>query len=308
MINLRQFLITHGMPFMFGAVLLEQVGLPLPAFPWLLVAGALCAAGTFGVGKTLAVSVLACLVADALWFYLGRLKGSKVLAVLCRISLEPDSCVRRTQNMFSKHGWRGLLVVKFVPGLSTVAPPLAAMSGMSAIRFLIIDSFGSALYTGCFIGLGCCFADQLDQVGRAILSFGSHATSVVIGLAVAYVALKYWQRKRLLEELRMARISAKELGRLLKTGQNIVILDMRSKEEFTALPGIEGSIHLSVDDVQHGRYKIPRDGEVVVYCSCPNEVTAARVALLLRRNGFTKVRPLLGGIDAWKKWTANPVV
>jgi membrane protein DedA with SNARE-associated domain/rhodanese-related sulfurtransferase len=301
MTQTQQFLIAHGAPIVFGAVFVEQIGLPVPAFPWLLGVGALCAGGKFSIGIALLVSLIACVLADGIWFYLGRYKGSKVLGLLCRMSLEPDSCVRRTENMFSKYGWRGLLVAKFVPGLSTVAPPLAGMSHLSATVFFAADGAGAILYAGTFIAAGYFFGDQLEQVGHAISSIGSGALYLVVGLAAAYILVKYWQRKRLLDALRMARITVEELGRMLDEGQSVVILDLRSREEFAAHAGINGAIHLTVDDIQQGRIDLPRGGEVIVYCSCPNEATAARAALLLRRHGIPNARPLLGGIDAWNE-------
>jgi len=302
----RQFLINHGAPVLFLTVLVEQIGLPLPAFPWLLAAGALSAVGKVNIAAAIAVTLAACLLADGVWFYLGRFRGAQVLNLLCRISLEPDSCVRRTQNLFTKYGWRGIIVAKFVPGLSTVTPPLAGMSNLGAGRFFLIDRGGSLLYGGSFLCLGYFFSSQIQQIGAALAGIGSSALCLVVGAAAAYIAFKYWQRKRLLDELRMARISVADLRRMLDAGENVAILDMRSAAEFASNAGIEGALHLTIDDVKAGHYEIPRDREVVVYCSCPNEVTAARVALLLRRNGFTNVRPLLGGIDAWREEALNP--
>jgi membrane protein DedA with SNARE-associated domain/rhodanese-related sulfurtransferase len=294
-------LTRHGAPIVFGAVLIEQIGFPLPAIPWLLAAGALCAAGQSHFATSILMAMLACLLADGLWFYLGRARGSKVLGLLCRISLEPDSCVRRTQNVFTKYGWRGIVVAKFVPGLSTVAPPLAGMSGMNAAQFFAVDSLGSLLYGGTFICLGYCFASQLQQIGSAISGIGNSALCLVIVLAAAYIGFKYWQRKRLLDELRIARVTVDELRRMMEKGQQLVILDLRSNVEFASEAGIDGAIHLTIDDVKAGHFEIPKDREVIVYCSCPNEATAARVALLLRRHGISHVRPLLGGIDAWRE-------
>src|SRR5258708_16716011 len=133
-----QFVINHGLPLVFAAVFVEQIGLPLPALPWLLAAGALSAAGKFNLLWGLCVTVIACLAADAIWFYLGRYRGNQVLSLLCRISLEPDSCVRRTQNIFTKYGLRGVLVAKFLPGMNTVAPPLPPMSAITPPRFLFL--------------------------------------------------------------------------------------------------------------------------------------------------------------------------
>lgn len=149
-----QFLVTHGVPIVFAAVFLEQMGLPLPVVPLLLAVGALSATGQFSPLLGVGITLLACLIADTIWFYLGRHRGHRVLGFLCRISLEPDSCVRRTQNVYTRYGLRGVVVAKFVPGLSTVAPPLAGMSGVNAGRFLFADGLGSLLYGGSFIFLG----------------------------------------------------------------------------------------------------------------------------------------------------------
>src|ERR1041384_5120892 len=191
MTQTTQFLINHGVPLVFVAVFVEQMGLPLPALPWLLAAGALSAAGEFSLPLGLGATVTACLVADAFWFYLGRFRGNQVLNLLCRISLEPDSCVRRTQNVFTRYGLRGVLVAKFVPGMSTVAPPLAGMSGISAGRFLLVDAAGSLLYGGGLLGFGYFFSHQIDQIGAAITRIGGSTLSLIIGLATLYVAYKY---------------------------------------------------------------------------------------------------------------------
>jgi membrane protein DedA with SNARE-associated domain/rhodanese-related sulfurtransferase len=302
MTQTSQFLINHGLPLVFGAVFVEQIGLPLPALPWLLAAGALSATGQFSLPLGIAVTVLACLVADTFWFYLGRHRGNQVLGLLCRISLEPDSCVRRTQNVFTRYGLRGLLVAKFLPGLNTLAPPLAGMSGMSAGQFLSVDAAGSVLYGGCLLGVGYLFSHQIEQIGAAITRIGGSSLALLGGLAALYLAYKYWQRKRLLQELRMARITADELRKKLDAGENPVILDLRSSAELAQDPAvILGAIHLGLDEIEKRHGEFPHDRDIIVYCSCPNEVTSARVALSLQRKGFTHVRPLLGGIDAWRQ-------
>jgi len=302
MSHTTQFLIDNGLPLVFAAVFAEQMGLPIPAFPWLLAAGALSAAGEFSLPVGLGVTVAACLIADAVWFYLGRYRGNRVLALLCRISLEPDSCVRRTQNVFTKYGLRGVLVAKFLPGMSTVAPPLAGMSGMNAGRFFAVDAAGSLLYGGCVLALGSLFSHQIDQIGMAFTRIGGSALTLLIAVAVLYVAYKYWQRQRLLHELRMARITVTELRKMLDAGEAPLIFDLRSSaalEEDPAL--IQGAIHVSTDDIDKRLSEFPKDREIIVYCSCPNEVSSARLALRLQRQGFTRVRPLLGGIDAWRE-------
>jgi membrane protein DedA with SNARE-associated domain/rhodanese-related sulfurtransferase len=296
-----QFLINNGLPVVFGAVLVEQMGLPLPSLPWLLAAGALSAAGKFNVALGLAVIVFACLVADAFWFYLGRYRGNKVLGFLCRISLEPDSCVRRTQNLFTRYGLRAVLVAKFVPGLNTVAPPLAGMSGISAHRFLFVDALGSLVYGACPLLLGYLFSDQIEQIAMALASIGGKALGLLLVLLVAYFGVKFWQRQRVLRELRMARITVEELRRKQEAGEAVVIVDLRSNVELGYDPSlISGAVHWTLDEIEKQQHKLPRDQEIIVYCDCPNEESSARAARLLHRRGFTRVRPLKGGLEAWR--------
>jgi membrane protein DedA with SNARE-associated domain/rhodanese-related sulfurtransferase len=302
MAEASEFLVRHGASILFAAVFLEQMGIPLPAAPWLLAAGALSASGKFSSFLGISITVLACVVADGFWFYLGRYRGNQVLGFLCRISLEPDSCVRRTQNLFTRYGMRGVVLAKFIPGFSTMTPPLAGMAGVNASRFLLFDAFGSLLYGGCFLALGFLFSNQIHEIASAISQIGGSALSLIGGLLAVYIGFKYWRRWRLLRELRMARITVNELRQKQVAGENLVILDLRSRAALEEDPSIiQGAIHLNVDDLENRHHEIPRDRDIVVYCSCPNEVTSARVALLLRSKGIVRVRPLLGGIDAWRE-------
>ncbi len=300
--EITEFLVNHGGPVLFGVVLLEQIGLPLPAAPWLVAAGALCADGRLNSLTVVLLTVLACLIADFIWFYLGRLRGDRVLNLLCRISLEPDSCVRRTQNVFTRYGMRGVLVAKFVPGVSTLAPPLAGMSGVSSGRFLLFDGAGSFLYVGAFILLGALFSSQLEQVLSALAGLGKGALGLVAALVAAYIGYKYYQRRRLLHELRVARITAEELRKKQEAGEPLLILDVRSTAELDRdRTMIQGALHITIDDVERRRHEFPADRDIVFYCACPNEVSAAKAAMVLHRKGFTRVRPLLGGINAWRE-------
>jgi len=300
--EITRFLLSHGGPVLFSVVFLEQIGLPLPAVPWLLAAGALSASGRLSAWLVLSVSFLACMMADSIWFYLGRRSGHRVLGLLCRISLEPDSCVRRTQEMFSSYGMRGLVVAKFVPGLSTVAPPLAGSSGVKLTRFLFFDGMGAVLYVGGFVLLGVLFGHQLNQIIAAFGSLGGGALALVVAFVALYVGYKYFQRNRLLRDLRVARITVDELMKKQEAGEHLLILDLRSSAELTENPYmIRGARHTTVDEMGRRQQEIPRDREIIIYCSCPNEVSSARLALLLKRKGITHVRPLLGGIDAWRE-------
>lgn len=298
----NQFLITHGLPIIFGAVFLDQIGVPIPAVPWLLAAGALAAIGKFHWFMALELSVLACLIADFIWFYLGRYRGTQVLGFLCRMSLEPDSCVRRTMNVFTRYGWRGIIGAKFLPGMSTITPPIAGMSQISAGRFLLIDGFGSLLYCGGFILLGYLFSNQITKIAAALSNIGGSLLTVIVAVVVLYIAYKYWDRRRLMAELRMAKITPDELGKMLNAGETPFILDVRSVLELEQDPAmIRGAVHLAMADLDKRRNEFPHDREIIIYCDCPNEESSAKTALLLRRKGFTRVRPLLGGIEAWRK-------
>src|SRR5262245_57961950 len=213
-----QFLIRHGLPLVFAVVFVEQMGLPIPALPCLLAAGALSATGKFNLLLGIVVTLIACLIADTFWFYLGRYRGNRVLSFLCRVSLEPDSCVRRTQNIFTRYGLRGVVAAKFVPGMSTVAPPLAGMAGVPIGQFLLFDGFGALLYGSSLLCLGYLFSNQIEQIGAAIVDVGGSALSLVAGLVVLYVAYKYWQRWSLLRELRLERITVAELRQKVDAG------------------------------------------------------------------------------------------
>jgi membrane protein DedA with SNARE-associated domain/rhodanese-related sulfurtransferase len=295
-------LVRHGIVILFAAVFIEQIGIPLPAAPWLLVAGALAGAGKMNWFLALGTAAISSLLADLIWFYLGRNYGSRVLGLLCRISLEPDSCARRTQNLFTRHGMRGLVLAKFIPGLSTLAPPLAGSSGVTVPRFLFFDGLSSVLYGGCFLLVGLLFSKQLEQVISALAGLGRSAFGVVAGLVAVYIAYKYFQRYRLLRELRIARITVDELHQKQEAGENPMILDLRPHIELEQDPSlIRGALHMSMEEVERRQHEIPRDRDVILYCSCPNEVSSARAALALRRNGISRVRPLLGGIDAWRE-------
>src|SRR6266436_1411657 len=185
-----EFLVRHGAAVLFAAVFVEQMGVPLPAAPWLFAAGALVGAGEINGVMALGAAAIGSLLADLIWFYLGRYYGVRVLGLLCRISLEPDSCVRRTQDVFTKYGMKGVIAAKFIPGLSTLAPPLAGSSGVSAARFFSFDGAGSLLYVGAFILVGVLFSHQLEQVIDALANLGGSALALVGGLVGLYIAYK----------------------------------------------------------------------------------------------------------------------
>ena len=297
-----QFLIRHGGPVLFAAILLDELGLPMAAVPFLLAAGALAAKQQLNPFVAVAVTLLACFIADTTWFYLGRYGGNKALRFLCRISLEPDSCVRRTRNIFERYGMRAVLIAKFMPGLGAVVAPMAGSANVSFVRYLFFDAIGSAVYLGTYMALGALFSNQLEAVITALAGLGKSAFVLLAAIAAAYIAFKVFQRQKLLRELRGARITVDELRTKQQGGELFAILDLRSRLELEKDPSIiSGAFHMAPDEIELRHAEIPRDRDIVLYCSCPNEVTSARVAGLLRRKGIERVRPLQGGIDAWRE-------
>jgi membrane protein DedA with SNARE-associated domain len=263
-----QFLIRHGYSVLFIWVLAEQLGLPLPATPLLLAAGALAGSGQMNLVLAIALAVLASLIGDVSWYEFGRLRGGKVLNLLCRISLEPDSCVRKTEGAFVRHGSRSLLMAKFVPGLNTMAPPLAGIIGMRLWRFLVFDSLGALLYIGTFAGLGYLFSDQLEQVAARVANLGFSVMVILGGGLAAYIGWKYIQRRRFIRSLRIARITPEELKRKIEAGEEVVVVDLRNSLDFDAEPQtIPGAIRLAPDEVEEGHGQIPRDREIVLFCT-----------------------------------------
>jgi len=302
MSEILNFMVRYGTLVLFAVVFIEQLGLPLPSPPFLLAAGALAGKGEMHGLVALVVATLAAILADIIWFHLGRVRGSRVLKLLCRISLETDSCVRRTEDVFVRHGVRGLVTAKFLPGLGTLMPPLAGMFHVKFRRFLLFDGLGSLLYVGCFIALGFWFSSQLQQLVDGLERLGRSAVVLLASLLVAYIAFRWIQRQRALRRMRMARITPEELRQKQENGEEVFIVDLRSQAAIQSDPSlIPGARHLLGDEMENWLHEIPRDRDVILYCSCPNEASAAHTALILYRHGITRVRPLLGGIDAWRE-------
>ena len=259
------FLIRHGYAVLFGWVLLEQMGLPIPAAPLLIAAGALARAGKMNLTFAVALPFVAVILADLFWYSLGRYRGGRILKLLCRISLEPDSCVRRTENLFVRHGVRSLLVAKFIPGLNTAAPSLAGVFHMPVRRFLIYDSLGALFWVVTVTSLGLIFSDQLEEIA---LRWGGWLVAVLAGSLAAYVLWKFIQRRRFLRRLRIARITPKELMDKLTAGENISIVDLRQPMDIEAFPQmIPGAIRIAMEEIEQRHGEIPRDRDIVLYCS-----------------------------------------
>jgi membrane protein DedA with SNARE-associated domain len=262
------FLIRHGYVVLFLWVGVEQLGLPVPSEPVLLATGALAGAGQLWLPLAIVVGVAAALLADVVWYEIGRIHGSRVLNFLCRVSLEPDSCVRQSQGKFARYGARALLVAKFVPGLNSVAQPLAGVLHMQRRRFLAFDVLGAVLWIGGYMVLGHVFSDQLERVAAYGAQVGTWAVGLLLGALVLYLGVKYVRRQRFIRQLRIARISPAELRQKLDAGEPVVIIDLRHSLEFEADPAvIPGATHFTPDQLERRAPEIPRDREVVLYCT-----------------------------------------
>jgi membrane protein DedA with SNARE-associated domain/rhodanese-related sulfurtransferase len=295
------FVEKYGSAVVFVVIFLDQLGFPVPTIPILLGFGALAGSGRIDPLQSLVVGTIACLCADFAWFELGRWKGTRVLNGLCRISLEPDTCVSKTRDLFARHGVKSLLVAKFVPGFDTVAPPLAGLLGVRIPTFLLWSTGGALLWLLAFAGLGYVFSDSLEALAEAADRLGGTLAVLVAVLTVIYIGRKVYARQRLLHDLRMERITPDELHALIVAGRRPLIVDARTQAAIDEEPFvIEGSLHITLEEIEARLHDLPHEQEIVVYCSCPNEVSSARVALKLKRIGYRRVRPLVGGIGAWR--------
>jgi membrane protein DedA with SNARE-associated domain len=263
-----EFLLHHGYVVLLVWVFAEQIGLPLPSIPLLLAAGALAGSGNLSFFASLFLVLLAAVSADSLWYQLGRRKGIKILQLLCKISIEPDSCVRRTEGVFSKQGARSLLFAKFLPGLGTVAPPLAGIFHMRLRRFLLYDSAGAFLWAGGFLGLGYVFSSEIERIAERAAALGGWLGVILLGVLASYIAWKFVARQRFLRELRISRITPEELKLKLDAREELVIIDLRHSLDFEADPEfIPGAFHMDAEELQQKNDVLLHDREVILYCT-----------------------------------------
>ena len=290
----------YGLPIVFANVFVEQIGAPIPAIPTLMVAGAFALGGKLSIVAVFAVAMAGCLVADVAWYLAGRRYGNRVMRMLCAISLTPDSCVSQSQSWFERWGVNALVVAKFVPGISLLAPPLAGAARIGWLPFLGYNSAGAALWVGAGLGGGMLLGPQIEALFGYLARYAPEAGAVVALAVIGYIAFKWWERHRFFAMLRMARISVDELHRRMDLGETPLVVDVRSPTARSLEPRhIPGAVHLPLQGFETHIAELPRDREIILYCSCPNEASAAQVAKLLMNHGFERVRPLLGGLDAW---------
>jgi membrane protein DedA with SNARE-associated domain/rhodanese-related sulfurtransferase len=294
-------LLTYGYLLLFAWVLVEQIGAPLPAIPALLAAGALSATGDISLFGSLVVGLVACLAADSVWFFFGRRYGHHVLNQLCRMSMEPTLCVRRTQLQFSQRRQLTLLIAKFVPGLATLSPPVAAQAGMGYGEFVMLDGAGSILWLLAFLLGGRLFGDALKRDPSLMDWVGRFSGALLLLGLIGFFIARVLRRRMLLRQMVQSRLEPQELLTQIQNGEGVYIVDLRHPVEQLTDPFVlPGAQRIPPDELTQRHTEIPRDRDVVLYCTCPNEETAARTAMQLQKLGVERVRPLRGGYQAWK--------
>jgi len=301
------FFVHYAYLIIFLCVLVEQIGIPIPSVPVLLTAGTLSATHRVSfIGITLAM-LASCIIADTIWFALGRRYGNSVLKLLCRLSFEASTCVSKTENYFSRRGALTLLFAKFVPGLSTVAAPIAGQTGMSYPRFLFWDIAGSLIWGETFILAGRFFGDLAKKSAPFFAWLGHFAIVIFVLMVLGFLAHRIWKQRKFLQQVREMRLEPSELKEMLDAAEENnttppFIVDLRHPLDYLPDPRVlPGALRIGPNELKQHSEIIPRDRDVILYCTCPSEETSAKLALQLHKLGIYRVRPLRGGFDGWKQ-------
>jgi membrane protein DedA with SNARE-associated domain/rhodanese-related sulfurtransferase len=288
----------YGLALVFANVLLLQLGLPLPAYPTLITIGALAAAGRYSPALVIGVAVIASLMADLVWYFVGHRVGRRALSLMCRLSLSPDSCVRQSESIYERFGPPSLLLAKFIPGYAAIATAMAGIVRTQRVSFVLFDALGATLWAGVGVALGWTFRDAVAEV-LAVLEQAGRVGLLLLASALAlFISAKAWQRYQFRQQLKHPRISVEELNDMIAAGQRPLVIDVRMASSH-AESRIPGALWIDSKAVESGARELPASDEVIVYCACPNEASAVLVARQLMNHGFSRVRALHGGIDAW---------
>jgi len=291
----------HGLLLAAG-LLLAGAGLPLPLTPMLLAAGALAAAGKVNLAAAILIPPLCLAIGDSLWFFLGRRIGQGILSTVCRVTLERDTCIRKSQDTFKRHGLRALLVSRFVPGLSTLASPMAGATGKRFIDFLPYEFTGAVIYTSLFTALGYAFANQMDYIIQVIGGAGERLTIAIIAIFIVYAGFKLLTRWWLIRKSETLAIAATDVQKKRTANPTtFMMIDLRGPNDLSADPFIIPDAKMWRErDLYDALKKVPPETSIVLFCACPNQASSTRVALALRRKGFKNVWPLRDGLIGWR--------
>jgi membrane protein DedA with SNARE-associated domain/rhodanese-related sulfurtransferase len=290
---------TYGLWLVFLITLLQSVGLPLPAFAVLIVTTAVTPPTEANIIMLILTGSLGTLAGDLILYFAGKRYGTGILGKLCKISISPDTCVRSTGDIFERYGAPALTVVKFVPGLSTLAPVVAGVYAMQLTLFVLFSSIAALIYLGAAVTLGAVFRHEVDGLISALSHYGKLGGIFVVVLFGLYLLFKWLRRYRLIRQFETDRVTVNDLIELLDGESNPVILDARPIDQRTKNGFIPGSVPIDENSFNEIADRYAEHKEIVIYCSCPNEITAARYAEKLRKVGLKRIRPLVGGIDAW---------
>ncbi|HXB61681.1 MAG TPA: VTT domain-containing protein [Acidobacteriaceae bacterium] len=296
------FFLRHAYLILFGWVLGEQLGVPVPSVPLLITVGTLIAAHRMSGPASLLCVLCAAILGDSFWYALGKRYGSRVLELLCRLSFESNTCVAKTEGYFEKRGPSTLLIAKFVPGLNTVAPPIAGELGMPFGRFLLYDSAGILLWASAALCAGYFFGDIVRRNAMLLGLLAHFALAIFIVNVAGYIIFRFVQQRKFLRFVRENRMEIDELKAMIDAGEKPFIVDLRHPLDYLPDPRVlPGAVRIGPADLAAHKEVIPLDRDVILYCTCPSEQTSAKLALDLRRIGVTRVRPLKGGFDGWKE-------
>jgi membrane protein DedA with SNARE-associated domain/rhodanese-related sulfurtransferase len=296
-----EFFLHYRYLILFAWVLGEQLGLPIPSVPLLITVGTLVATHRMNAWASLACVLLASVLGDSVWFALGRRYGNRVLELLCKFSFESDTCVAKTEGYFERRGVTTLVIAKFVPGLNTVAPPIAGEMGMPFGRFLAFDSMGIMLWAVASLAVGFFFGDIAKQSAMALRLLGHFALALFVASVVGFIAYRVGQQRRFLRYVRENRMELDDLKRMLDAGEKPFIVDLRHPLDYLPDPRVlPGAVRVGPADLKAHKDVLPLDRDIILYCTCPSEETSAKLAMDLRKIGITRVRPLRGGFDGWK--------
>lgn len=296
------FFLKYGYSILFLWVLVEQLGVPIPSVPLLLAAGTLTATHAMNLPLVLLAVLLGSLVADSAWYWLGKKYGGAVVKLLCRLSMESSTCVRRTENFFAKRGASALVVSKFIPGLSTVAPPIAGQTGMKFHLFALYDAAGILLWAVTFTLGGRFFGELIRRHPDGLAWVERFGFVLFVLLLLGFFVWRFFRQRAFLREIRMARLEPRELKEMLDRNQPVYIVDLRHPLDYLPDPRtLPEAVMMTPDALVSHCAEIPRDRDVVLFCTCPSEATSAKMALAIRKLGVYRVRPLRGGFDEWKR-------